>query len=249
MTKFIGGLLGLMLSTMPAFATTSPATVEYPGEGWDVQSPEEIARARREIEALFTGDDEPRFHSESERLRVLDRYSYLDPRHEVPADLLQQAVLYFDANKAKFPNQNFITVVDFGPRSDNYRFFLINMSTGAVEKYHTTHGIHSDPKKNGYARVFGNGIGSGKSSLGYARTAEVYEGKFKRAVRLDGLSKTNSNLRARAVVLHGWDGVHEKNEIQGLSWGCITLDWALKDAVIDKVKDGSLIYVGRNSGK
>lgn len=216
-------------------------------EGYDVQSPEEIERARQEIARLFTGDDEPIFVSEFERRKVLEKYSHLDPKHEVPTDLLSKTVTYFDANKAKFPNQGYIVVVDFQPRSDKYRFYLIDLKSGEVEKYHTTHGIHSDENNDGYAEVFGNVNGSGKSSLGYVRTAEVYTGKFKRSIRLDGLSSTNSNIRARAIVLHGWDKVHEANVIQGLSWGCITLDWAVKDGVIDKVKEGALMYVGTST--
>jgi hypothetical protein len=217
-------------------------------EGWDVQSPQEIEKARLQIQKLF-GDQKPRTLSASERQEILDRYGYLDPKHEVPTDLLRKTVLYFDANRSKLPNQNYITIVDFKPRSDRYRFFLIDMKTGAVERYHTTHGIHSDLDNDGYAESFGNVINSGKSSLGFVRTAEVYEGHYKRAVRLDGLSSTNSNIRARAIVLHGWDGVHEANVIQGLSWGCITLDWAVKDSVIDKVKEGSLMYVGVSAGQ
>jgi hypothetical protein len=168
----------------------------------------------------------------------------LDPKHWVPANLLRDAVTYFDANKAHFKNKNYITIVDFTPRSNKYRFFLIDMKTGAVERFHTTHGMGSDENKDGYAESFGNENGSGKSSLGFVRTAEVYSGNFGPSVRLDGLSATNSNLRARSVVFHGWDGVKEGDVIQGLSRGCITLDWKFKDAVLEKIKEGSLLYVG-----
>jgi hypothetical protein len=212
-------------------------------EGWDVQSPEEIERARLEIKRLFP-DDEQRPLSESDKTRILDKYGYLDPKREVPTDLLKTAVLYFDQHKNGFANKNYITIVNFKPRSDKYRFFLIDMKTGAVEKFHTTHGIHSDENKDGYAERFGNVVNSGRSSLGFVRVGEEYWGHYKRSARLDGLSSTNSNIRARAVVLHGWDKVHEKDVIQGLSWGCITLDWAVKDGVLDKVKEGSLMYVG-----
>src|SRR5690606_5467249 len=115
---------------------------------------------------------------------------------------------------------------------------------GKVERFRTTHGKGSDANNDGYAEVFGNEIGSGMSSLGYVRTAEVYSGNFGRSVRLDGLSATNSNIRARAVVFHGWDGVKEGDFIQGLSRGCITMDWNFKDAVLEKIKEGSFMYVG-----
>jgi hypothetical protein len=40
--------------------------------------------------------------------------------------------------------------------------------------------------------------------LGRALIAERYEGRYGVAYRLDGLDATNSNLRSRCVVLHGW---------------------------------------------
>jgi len=223
---------------------TLSATAYAMNENPDIQSPEEIARAHAAIERDFAHARSLTEMSVGEQVSVLARYAYLDPNHEVPADLLNSAVLYLNANKNSFPNQSHIAVVDFKPRSDAYRLYIIDMQTGAVEKFHTTHGVNSDPKSTGYASIFGNVVNSGKSSLGFVRTAEVYSGNYKRSLRLDGLSKTNSNIRDRAVVFHGWDGVHEKNVIQGMSHGCITLDWTVKDGAIDEIKEGALMYVG-----
>jgi hypothetical protein len=219
-------------------------------ENPDVQSAQEIAHARDAVRHDFGDAVLPATLTPGEKDEILRRYAYLDPTHQVPKGLLQTAIIYFDQNKAGFPNQTHITVVDLGQNSDQYRFFLVRMSDGVVEKYHTTHGIHSDEDDDGVAETFGNDVGSGKSSLGYVRTAEVYSGTYQRSVRLDGLSDTNSNIRERAVVFHGWDKVHEANVKQGLSWGCITLDWTVKDGVLDKIKEGSLMYVGdsRNGG-
>jgi len=220
-----------------------PMTMETQ-EGYDVQSPEEIEAARLQIQRDFAGQVDPQSLSPSLRARILSDYAHLDPQHEVPSDLLEKAVVYFDANKSRFPNQAYISIVDFAKRSNKQRFYLIDMTTGEVTKHWTTHGINSDSDRDGYAESFGNVNGSGKSSLGFIRTAEVYSGKFKRSVRLDGLESTNSNIRMRAIVFHGWDGVKEEARIQGLSWGCITLDWNVKDGVLDKIKEGSLMYVG-----
>ena len=233
-----------------AWAMASTAQTQEPPlrEGFDRQTLEEIRRAHIQIDKDFAHARRPQIFSEAEKSKILAGYNYLDPQHLVPTDLLQTAVIYFDANKASFANQSYITIVDFKPRSDKFRFFLINMADGSVERYHTTHGTGSDPRKIGFAELFGNVINSGKSSLGFIRTAKVYTGRFHRAVRLDGLSKTNSNIRDRAFIVHGWDHVHEANVIEGLSWGCITLDWKIKDAVIDKIKEGSLMYAGVSAG-
>ena len=50
-----------------------------------------------------------------------------------------------------------------------------------------------------------NEDGSHLSSLGRALVAERYVGRYGVAYRLDGLDATNSNLRSRFVVLHGWE--------------------------------------------
>jgi hypothetical protein len=223
-----------------AGSALASGTAENP----DVQSPDEIAAARARIAHDFAHARQPSAASAALRAQVQAKYAYLDPNHEVPADLLATATTYFDQNKSSFPNQGYITIVDFKPRSDAYRFFLVNLTDGSVEKYHTTHGVGSDTDNDGYAEQFGNVEGSGKSSLGFVRTAEVYTGTYQVSVRLDGLSDTNSNIRERAVVFHGWDKTHEANVIQGLSWGCITLDYAVKDGVLQKIKEGSLMYVG-----
>lgn len=241
-TQSIGLIIMAVLAVSP-FNLGAQINSEITFEGYDRQSPEEIERARQEIQAQF-GDAEVGIMSEEDKAGVLAKYNYLDPMSEVPTDLLEKAILYFDKNKAKFPNQEYITIVDFKLRSDKARLFLIQLATGAVEKFHTTHGLNSDKNNNGYAESFGNVLNSGKSSLGFVRVSEVYSGKFGRSIRLDGLSSTNDNIRARAVVFHGWDKTYEQDKIQGLSWGCITLDYKIRDSVLDRVRDGSLMYVG-----
>ena len=213
-------------------------------EIFDYQSPEEVEAARLQIQREFSDAILPSSLSPKEKMIILNQYQHLDPNNEVPQDLLEPAVLYFDLNKNKFPNQNYLAVINYASRSDQFRFFVVNLISGNVDKYHTAHGRGSDPDDDGYATSFGNVNNSGKSSLGFARTGEVYSGKFQRAIRLDGLSLTNSNIRLRAIVVHGSDKVHERTEIQGRSLGCPGLDWHVKDKVIDKIQGGTLINMG-----
>ena len=58
-------------------------------------------------------------------------------------------------------------------------------------------------KRTAYAKV-SNEDGSHLSSIGRAVVDERYEGRYGVAYRLDGLEDSNSNLRPRCVVLHGW---------------------------------------------
>ena len=64
-------------------------------------------------------------------------------------------------------------------------------------------GVQMSHVRSAYARV-SNEDGSHLSSVGRALVAERYEGRYGVAYRLDGLDATNSNLRSRCVVLHGW---------------------------------------------
>ena len=191
-------LITWTLSSIAAFA-----------DGPDKQTPEEIAAARLVIERDFKNMVLPEAVQPFQKRKILDKYGYLDPKREVPTDLLEKTVIFFEQNMASFPNQNYVTVIDLGRRSDRQRFWVISLATGAVEKFWTIHGKGSDLDKDGYAERFGNEINSGRSSLGFIRTAEIYFGKFNRAVRLDGLESSNSNVRERAIVLHGFDGAKQ----------------------------------------
>lgn len=65
-------------------------------------------------------------------------------------------------------------------------------------------GAQESHVRSAYAR-HSNRDGSHLSSVGRALVAERYEGRYGVAYRLDGLDVTNSNLRSRCVVLHGWE--------------------------------------------
>jgi hypothetical protein len=181
-----------------------------------------------------------------ERQAVLARYDFLDPQKIVPTLQLEEAVLYFDKNKTRVPNRNYLTVIDFSKNSSQKRFFIINMSSGAVWNIHTAHGRGSDPDWTGFATSFGNLDDSKKTSLGFYLTAETYYGEHKLSLRMDGLSSTNSNARSRAIVIHGADYVADANQIQGRSWGCPAVSMANRDRVINLLKGGSLLYASVN---
>jgi hypothetical protein len=182
--------------------------------------------------------------SPDERDAVLAKYADLDPNHVIPKSLLTTAILYFDTNKSVLKNTRYLTVVDFSAHSGKHRFFIVDTNSGAVEPHVVAHGSGSDPNNTGYAKKFSNVDGSNASSLGFYATGETYDGKHGRSLRLDGLSSTNSNVRERAVVIHGASYVSEGRSQQGRSWGCLALPENAKDAVIDKLKGVSLIYAG-----
>jgi hypothetical protein len=182
--------------------------------------------------------------SASEKSQILSKYAHLDPNRIVPTGLLEKAVTYFEANKSLFANQEYLSVIDFSKKSTKVRFFVVDLQSGAVWAMHTAHGKGSDSNNDGIAESFGNVLNSGKSSLGFYRTAETYIGRNGNSLRLDGLSSTNSKARSRAVVIHGSNYVSEVDKIQGLSLGCPAVTHAFRDKLIGQIKEGSLIYAG-----
>lgn len=185
--------------------------------------------------------------SELQSVEVLSHYSHLDPNKEVPKKLLKTALLYFDKNRDLIENKNFITVVDFKFHSAIARLFIIDMRSGAVWKLHVAHGSGSDKNNDGVAEMFSNVSGSHASSVGFYLTNETYVGTNGLSLRLDGLSQTNSNVRARAVVIHGAKYVFNTDDKPGRSWGCLAVPMVERDKVVETLKEGSLIYAAVSS--
>jgi hypothetical protein len=181
-------------------------------------------------------------YSETEAAYVLTQY----PQFEgVPADLKKKALLYYNANKDEITNHRYIGVVDFANTSRLPRFYILNLANSKVQSYHVAHGTGSDPDNTGYAESFSNVPGSRQSSLGAYLTAEKYQGHSGPARRLDGLSDSNSNVRARDIVLHGANYVTESNKVHpGRSWGCLAISMRVRSTVLSELSDGSLIYAG-----
>ena len=178
----------------------------------------------------------------SAEAKVLAKYSYVDPTKMIPSGQLTTALLYFDANLAKIKNQDYLSVIDFRQFSGNKRFYIINMKTGEVWAIRVAHGKGSDPDHDGYANSFSNVSGSNASSVGFYMTSTTYDGSHGYSLSLDGLSSTNSNVRSRAIVVHGADYVSEADVIQGRSWGCPAVAMENRTKLIDMIKNGSIIY-------
>lgn len=178
-----------------------------------------------------------------------DDFSHLDPQGIVPKRPLRQALAYFKKYRSSFTNQNVITVIDYTRRSNEKRFFVIDLRTGKVNARLTSHGRGSDKSNTGYARSFGNKDRSHKTSLGFFRTLNTYvSSKFRShggkgwSVRLQGLSSTNSDAFDRAIVIHPARYVNESAERVGRSYGCPALDPRYSEKTVNQIKDGSLLY-------
>ncbi len=142
-------------------------------------------------------------------------------------------------------NTRYLTIIDMSLSANEDRFFLIDLNKNKIiRKSKVAHGRNSGGK---YAKSFSNRSGSYQTSLGFYKTAEVYTGKHGKSLRLDGLESSNSNARKRAIVIHSADYVSNnfisRNGRLGRSLGCPALPKEGFSGIIDKIKDGSILFI------
>lgn len=124
--------------------------------------------------------------------------------------------------KGKNYNQNLAVFINFKIYSGKYRYFVYDLKNDKIlQRAIVAHGDGS-VVKNSQELQFSNIDGSHQSSLGKYEIKESYNGKFGKAYRLDGLDETNSNARSRAIVLHSYYCIPDKESADPacLSFGC-----------------------------
>jgi hypothetical protein len=152
----------------------------------------------------------------------------------------------------KLRNQNLInadsiiTIIDFEKSSSQKRLYVVDLKTKSV-LFQTlvAHGKNSGKE---YARSFSNEESSYKSSLGFYITRNTYEGSNGFSLRLEGTENgINNNAMERAIVMHGADYASESTIYQlgflGRSWGCPALPESLNKPIINKIKDGNMLFI------
>jgi hypothetical protein len=159
--------------------------------------------------------------------------------------LYDQAANFYLGRTASISNRRYLTIVDFSQHSSRKRFYLFDLATGGLTRHLVSHGQKSDPNNDGMPTEFSNVQNSLKSSLGFYQTLGTYRGENGYSMRLRGLSATNSNAEKRAIVMHPARYVNEATGRAGRSWGCPALDPKISRSVIDKIKGGSIIFIGR----
>ena len=102
----------------------------------------DLLEERRRVAEQFQVPD----LTDAEEDEVLERYAYVDVDEEVPSDLLDKTLLYYDFNLQLLTNPDYVTVVDYRVHSSEHRFYLVDMTSGEVEKHVVAHGSGSDPR-------------------------------------------------------------------------------------------------------
>jgi len=129
-------------------------------------------------------------------------------------------------------------LVDMSLPSGRNRFFIYDLKKNSI----ITAGLvsHGSCNETFLARPrFSNENKSGCSSLGKYKVGEFYKGKYGKSFRLYGLDDCNSNAYKRAVVIHGYDCVPDKEiypRVLCNSFGCVMVSYNFFDKVSNIIR-------------
>ena len=146
----------------------------------------------------------------------------------------------------KIENPYILSIVDFTRPSSEKRLFVIDIKN--MQLLFNTYVAHGANSGKEFARYFSNSMQSNKSSLGFFETENTYTGKNGYSLHLEGLEKgINDNAYRREIVMHGAEYVNEdmirtKGYI-GRSWGCPAIPENVHVSIIDKIKNGSCLFI------
>jgi hypothetical protein len=170
------------------------------------------------------------------------------------AEAFSMALKGFDYLKSsgKLLNENVISIIDFSKSSTVKRLFVIDVASGIL--LFNTYVAHGQNSGSAMAEKFSNKICSLQSSLGFYETATTYEGKNGYSLKLEGLEKgINDNAMERSIVMHGApyvsEGMIKIKGYLGRSWGCPAVPEKYSKPIIDKIKNGSCIFIYANNSK
>lgn len=173
----------------------------------------------------------------------------LRPAAKLRPEVRARALAAMSRHVGKIKHRDLIGICDFDDPSSAPRFHLLDVASGRVDSLLVAHGRGSDPNHTGWLQKFSNAIGSAASSSGAYVTAEEYFGSHGRSRRIDGLDPTNSNARARAVVIHGaWyaerDMIAQHGKL-GRSEGCFAFGQRDLTQIMARLGPGRLIYADK----
>ncbi|MBC7886243.1 MAG: murein L,D-transpeptidase catalytic domain family protein [Ferruginibacter sp.] len=154
----------------------------------------------------------------------------------------------FNCMKAmgKLSNEQIISIVDYSKPSSQKRLFIIDLKNYKILfNTYVAHGMQSGKE---FASQFSNTPESNKSSLGFYETLGTYMGGNGYSLRLQGMENgINDNANKRDIVMHGARYVDERlihsQGYIGRSWGCPAVPPQLNRSIIDKIKNGTCLFI------
>jgi hypothetical protein len=157
----------------------------------------------------------------------------------VPKKPLEQALIYYFAQKSLFKNQRYISIADYSQSSSKKRFYLLDLENLTLSQYKVSHGSGSrggvkygDPNHDGYIdRCRYKGSRTNMTRPGFFKTAELY---LSRGSNSSHLERTNSG----GVVIKGWPYLNSSKKVNALR-----LD-GLSDGINDKARANGVVMHG-----
>lgn len=138
-----------------------------------------------------------------------------------------------------------LTVIDYSKPSSEKRLWVFDLRS--KELIYEELVAHGQGSGEGRATQFSNEPETHRTSLGLFVTDKPYVGKNGYSLRLDGLDRGfNDRARERAIVMHGAPYVSPQfvkaTGRLGRSWGCPAVSADVARQMIDRVKDGGLVF-------
>jgi len=144
-----------------------------------------------------------------------------------------------------------LTIIDFSISSSKKRMFVLDLENYRLLFYTlVAHGRNSGLSQ---ALYFSNEPESFKSSVGFYVTGTTYTGKHGYSLKLKGYEAGyNDKAEERDIVIHSADYVSDalvkEQGYIGRSLGCPALAPEIYRQVIEKIKNGSCIFMYGNDG-
>lgn len=148
--------------------------------------------------------------------------------------------------KGKIANENIISIADFSVSSCKKRFFILDLKNYKI--LFNTYVAHGQNSGKEYAKSFSNAPESLQSSPGFYVTKETYYGSKGYSLRLEGEEQgINDNALNRGIVMHAApyvnEGLAQGRGFIGRSWGCPAVAPELHQAIINKIKNGTCLFL------
>lgn len=143
-------------------------------------------------------------------------------------------------------NDHIISIADFSLPSTEKRLYVVDLKNYQV--LYRTYVAHGRNSGTVMANSFSNRSSSFKSSLGFYKTLDTYNGKHGYSLRLQGLERgVNDNAYERAIVMHGADYVNPayipRLGYIGRSLGCPAVMSKEAKPIINTIKNGTCLFI------
>ncbi len=162
-----------------------------------------------------------------------------------PAALRDALVAWNVQNSRGEVPRSRLTVIDYGLPSTTKRMWVFDLTSYRLLFHELV--AHGKNSGDDMAQMFSNETGSLMTSLGAFVTGGAYRGRNGYSLRLRGVDPgVNDRAEERAIVLHGAPYVSEEvahdHGRLGRSFGCPAVRPAIAKALIDELKDHTLLY-------